>query len=764
MTSIGATMSGHGSITINEKKRAPKNRKKTHHPLGGLPLKFRAIDGEGFTDDDGIHRYKLLGIGQDQISNPHGLEWVEVLSFLYDHFEKGTVYAGFFLGYDFTQWFRQLPEERARMLLTIEGRNVRKRKVTGNHAIAPHPVEYAGWQFDILGTKRLRIRPKRCDCTIQSCKCKPKAAWMYVCDVGGFFQSSFLNVIDPSKWDEPIVTDEEYAIILEGKAARSDARLDARTALYNRLENEILERVLARYAEGLEAADVRLTPSKWFGPGQAAQEWMRGRAPTRESLETLPDWKWFSEFAAASYFGGWFEIMMHGLIEGLCYEYDINSAYPAIIAKLPCLLHGTFERGTGKPPASAEGRYTLIRARVWTQAYAERRKHHHIGAMLHRDAGGRISRPLMTEGWYWQHELDAARRAKCITRITDDRYMEWCSFIAGQCPSDCHPFPMREVERLYLQRLAVGKDTPFGKGAKNIYNSMYGKFAQSVGNPLYGNPVYASLITAGCRTMILDAIASHPKGKANVAMVATDAVFFLDPHPGLSEGKALGQWERKTRSCLTLFKPGVYWDDDARDAIARGEIAYFKARGINAAAFSRELARIDGQFRAWNGQPASTDPFDRGRSQRWPGVEYRPTFVMKTALQALIQGNWDECGAVTQGDDVIPVKQSSNPQDKRCDTYFDPDRGLYRSEPHWFGEGCGVRLGKVDGTYTSTIECASTPYEKKFGAEDPFSDESKEKWGVTPDGYVGDAFRDILLRGEGPPADVIAGQSSADES
>jgi hypothetical protein len=753
--------------TTDKPPLAPKNCKKTHHSLGGMPVRFKAIDGEGFTDEDGVHRYKLLGVGQEQISNNRGLDWDETLDFLYSHYEKGTAFVGFFLGYDFTQWFKNLSEERARMLLTVEGRAKRQRKVKSKTPIAPHPVEYHGWQFDILGSKRLRIRPKRCGCAIQSCPCTNKAPWMYVCDVGGFFQTSFLNVIAPRNWPDPIVTEEEYAILERGKASRSNAVLDADNAEYNRLENAILERVMYKYAEGLEAAGIHLTPSKWFGPGQAAQEWLRGRAPKREEVEAIVP-LWFRDAARMSYIGGWFELFIHGMIIGDAEEYDLNSAYSAIIASLPCLLHGTYTRGEGKPPETESSQLVLVRARAWGQAYGDRgAKKHYIGAMLHRDPYGRISRPLVTEGWYWQHELDAAYRAKCITKITEDRYFEWVMFTPGQCPPDCHPQPLRELRSLYRQRLAVGKDSPLGKAAKTIYNSNYGKFAQSVGNPLFGNPIYASLITAGCRTLILDAIATHPGGKANVLMVATDAVFFLDKHPGLKLSQNLGEWSHKHRTNLTVFKPGVYWDDSTREAIAKGEHPTFKARGINAVAFASELASIDRSFTEWNGRVPSpwTDEKDTrvaGGKPQWPVVHYRPNFVMVTALQALIQKDWSKAGLVTQGDDVEPVEQSSVPYDKRCDVYFDESRGVYRSEPLFFGETCGPKIMKVGDEWVNVIMCASTPYEKRFGADDPFSDESKERWGITPDGYVSDPFRDILMGRVGPQQDVSPGHSVAD--
>ena len=96
-----------------------------------------------------------------------------------------------------------------------------------------------------------------------------------------------------------------------------------------------------------------------------------------------------------------------------------------------------------------------------------------------------------------------------------------------------HGKPLAGLAELFQQRLRVGKSTPHGIGLKLTYNSAYGKFAQSIGTPVFANPVYASLITAGVRAMICDAIATHPNHTDDLLMIATDAVYnFLDVNLG----------------------------------------------------------------------------------------------------------------------------------------------------------------------------------------------------------------------------------------
>jgi hypothetical protein len=683
---IGTEAARDRSLTRNQSRakwRSDHPKEDRHHG----PMRFVAVDGEGITLPDGTHRYVLLGVGDRQIENSEGLTWDECFEFLWSCFSTGSVaYVGFFLSYDFIQMLRTLSEERARMLLTSAGRS--KRQPRSDKRRMPFPVYHRGWEFDLLGSKRLKIRKSGAK------------RWMKICDTGPFFQKSFLSVINPDNWEAPVVTREEYDEIARGKAARASAVLDDDMRRYNLLENRVLPRVLGALDEGFRGLGIHLSPGQWFGPGQAASAWLKGRAITAEKLaETTPHD--VLEAARQSYFGGWFEIMAHGLVPGTTYEYDINSAYPAIISKLPCLEHGEWRHNDHD---HYERPYcTLIRARVHGSDL-------HVGSMLHRDDSGNITRPHDTEGWYWHHELRAAVGAG----IVDPGYviLESWQYIPCECPP-----PLAEVSGIYDLRLRVGKRTPLGIACKLVPNSLYGKFAQSVGSPEYGNPVYASLITSGCRAMILDAIASHPGGTRDVLMVATDGVYFRTPHPSLPCSDQLGDWEATGKENLTLFKPGVYWDDATRKNIAAGEAPVFKARGVNARDFGSRLQDVDFQFlELASNRPSRID---------WPSVEFPVSFSMITALQALQRNDWALAGTLV----TEPTnRQSSDPSMKRSAWHWDEE--LLRSRP---GENYPYQ--------------PSTAYEKRFGMADPFSDESREIDGVTDDGYPGDLWKEALYGG-----------------
>jgi hypothetical protein len=693
-------------------------------------FEFIAVDGEGagYGKD---HRYVLLGVGDAYYENVEGISWQEAFRFLYDQFLQNpqAAFVGFFLGYDFTQILKSLPEERARVLLTDRGINARKRTQSGGNG-KPFPVRCDGWEFDLLPGRRLQLRPLVCNCyevSIRRCNHK-HFEWMYICDSGAFWQCSLLSAIDPRSWKHPVVSQAEYDLIVSGKANRSmdlDTYLRTREDVirYNQLENEILVRIMCRLREGFLDIGVNLRKDQWFGPGQAAAAYFKKeKIPRREQLEEIVPAEYW-ECARQSYFGGWFEIFSHGIVPGSSYEYDINSAYPYIIASLPCLLHGRYSSGSGRPGSADATAYTLVYARVSGNDQ-------YIGTLLNRDKDGRIRRPHVTEGWYWLHEIQAATRAGLIS---DAGIREWRAYH----PCDCPP-PVRGFRDLYEHRLDVGKDTVLGKSCKLVYNSGYGKFAQSLGQAPYGNWVYASLITAGCRVMILDAIATHPNGSKSVLMVATDGIFFDTPHPHLPVSKNLGDWDYSERQNLTLFKPGVYWDDKSRKAIRDGQATGFKARGVNARDFSKHLGEIDERFlRAIEFPPEfklrlyEGDNFTAYAEKEWPWITFPVAFSLTSVKTALMRGDWSQAGETQVN---LMVVQDSDPSDKREGVYYDVGSNRLRTRP-------------VDIADSGYVSC---PYEKSYGTEDPFSQESREAFGIGWDGTISDAVREYinLLKGE----------------
>jgi hypothetical protein len=644
---------------------------------------FLAVDGEADTTVEG-DPYVLLSVGSESLhKGGEALTHRDIFPFLWDQHLSypNHAFVGYFLGYDFSQWLKSISLHEAKMLLTKEGIAKRTRNRSGKNPV-PFPVWIGDeWEIDLLGMKRFKIRPL-----------KSEHPWMYICDVGPFFATSFLKAIDPADWpDDPVCTPEEYAIIRKGKGDRDAAAFGPEMIRYNHLENDVLARMMGRLNKGFTAIDVRLSKNKWFGPGQAAQAWMNhaGVPKSSEIEESVP--KKALSMARDSYYGGWFEVFAHGHVPGTTYEYDINSAYPHIMRTLPCLLHGEWTDGPGS--------YVLVKAEVHgSDPY--------VGAIQHRESKETILRPHATIGTYWLHELQAGKKAGIISSV---KILD----AIGYKPCKCPP-PLRDVAGLYQQRLDVSKNSVHGKACKLTYNSMYGKLAQSQGSPVYSNPIYASLITSGCRTMILNAIATHPVGTRDVVMVATDGVYFRSPHTGLEiDGQKLGAWDASEVTNLTILKPGVYWSDKDRASVKANQGLKLKSRGVSAKDLAKRMGEFDDMFREWT------------PGKEWPQLTIDIQFRVTGPKVALMRNKWETCGASVRDDTVIV---SSSPVLKRDVSNMERRDGAWCSHPYPVPP-------------SGTLE--SLPYRKEFGMSGLDDGELGQ---VTPDGPARTVIQSLWSR------------------
>ncbi|MFA7211316.1 MAG: DNA polymerase [Bacteroidales bacterium] len=719
-------------------------------------LEFISVDGEGVTRFTGQHDYVMLSVGDKTLwNNGKELTYKDIYPFLYERFleSPNAAYVGYFLSYDFLQWTKHLKEEQAHSLFTTKGITDRKPKRKGFIQSFPVIIDRE-WDIDILANRRFRLRPHvhsrlkndptKCYCgedleleeisidleedfswddipTIETVN-STHTKWMYICDTGPFWQCSFLSAINPKAWPNPIVTAEEYETLKSGKANRGviadyeDVSYYEDMRTYNVLENKILSRLTATLNEGFCEIGVKIPYNKWFGPGQAASLYMRKVSDTgplkftRAALfnERVP--KFAEVMARKTYYGGWFEQFMHGFIPGVTYEYDINSAYPYIISRLPC-LHSLdqWTEGVGTPPVYKPHHLYMLHVEV-------EGSDPHIGCVPFRTKSGSILRVHHNIGWYWKDELDAGIEAGVITKY---RVLDWVSFREDSCQS-----PLKAIEGLYKLRLEVGKNSPQGKALKLLYNSIYGKFAQSIGSPLFGNPVYASLITSGCRSMILKAIASHPTKTRDVTMVATDGIYFRTKHPSLDlDPERLGAWDMDEKINLTQFMPGLYWDDKVRDILehekrtkSSSDKLPLKTRGVNVRDLADSVMELDRQFHVATSQYLDTGIY------AWPQFRVPVRFDIVSPGQALNRGKWCTVGTIhgeehnpscppdcTKGSKIL----SSNPISKRSKVYLDYIHPVFRTNVYKTVEG----------------QLETFPYEKLFGEEDNIMTET-----ITPDG------------------------------
>lgn len=659
-------------------KGRQKNAARMRNSRAKALPQFIGVDGEGVGKGKN-HRYVLLGVGDRQYENSNGINWDEAFRFLYEQYREhpNATFVGFYLSYDFNKILATLPFNAAHMLLTRVGKAMRRKPEKRGQRMHSYPVRVDGWEIDMLGFKRLSIRPRPdgCECYENKMKCAHKQLpWMHICDAGPFYQMSFVKVLDPSRWkddpDGPVCSVEQFKRIVKGKDRRSFAALDDDMRAYNVEENILLAAVMRRLAKGFHSVGIRPAKDQWYGPGATASQWLgqhdtvkRRQLRTKDGNKPALMPKWFWEAASASYFGGWFEIFSHGIIKGTSYNYDINNAYPFASTKLPHICRECqYARGTGH--YSGKGSHVLLYCTVYSKGTR-------IGAMPHRNKAGNILRPTVTKGWYWQFELEAARRANLVKRVITH---EWAEFIPCS-----HPAPFKEIYDLYYLRLKVGKDSAQGMAIKLNNNSIYGKFAQSVGAAPYNNWLYASYITAHCRAQILDSIATHPDKADAVLMVATDGICFDSPHPGLAISRQLGEWAYTEYTDLLLFKPGVYTHKEGKEALLK-----VKSRGVPRDEFIKEIGKVEAKFQwfldeqlppGWDfneaverGLPLNEDepdfmPFQVYLAEHyWPRFTVHVNFRMKSCLQALNEGNWSSAAEVQE---QFPLGQDSWPGNKR---------------------------------------------------------------------------------------------------
>ena len=204
---------------------------------------------------------------------------------------------------------------------------------------------------------------------------------------------------------------------------------------------------------------------------------------------------------------------------------------------------------------------------------------------------------------------------------------------------------------------------------KNAQTSIYGKTAQNVGAKVYTNWLYASFITAYCRKMILDSIATHPGGAYSVLMVATDGICFDSKHPSLPLTTRLGDWEETTYTDLLLFKPGVYWHREGKENFE----LKVKSRGVPKREFKESLHIVEDWFKdlhEWEEVPIKG---------LWPRFSVDVIFRMQSCAMAMNQGKWETAGDVLEGVSLI---QDSDPKNKRRRAKFNWERKRIDTEIH----------------------------------------------------------------------------------
>jgi hypothetical protein len=345
---------------------------------------------------------------------------------------------------------------------------------------------------------------------------------------------------------------------------------------------------------------INIKPKRWTGPGQLAaallkrqnvpkrpltpqeekiraekeaQRAAEGKPPSRPQLRRPARPPEFEKACRCGFFGGRAEVSHIGFIKRPIYAYDLHSAYPAMMHKLPCPMHTKWVRlrNRRRLPDSK-----LYLAKI---TFAHPPDTRWGGLPFRRTAGG-VFWPLWGTGWYWSYEIEAACR--CLGTSVIKVHDLWVPEYHCECPV------FDWVAPLYQERLALGKDHR-GRVLKFSLSSIYGKLAQRSGSAPYHDMVAAGLITAMTRARIIEAIALNPKA---VFAVATDAVFSFERLQRLDIGGGLGQWEEKKWDDLFIVRSGVYWSPSDLKTLV-------KSRGAPRSVIEKAVLQFESTFADW---------------------------------------------------------------------------------------------------------------------------------------------------------------------
>lgn len=516
---------------------------------------FVGCDGEGCGRDEfGRQLYVLFRMGQRELfrGGDH-LRTEELLDFICDQ-PAGSILVGFAFGYDVTMILRDLPPGQKKKLFEPK---------TFGEGKSPF-VWYKGFNIDYLPRQYLkvsRVRIERGEDGTEK-RIAIKGSQRIIYETFGFFQKSFVKVIE----EFGVGTEHGRLAIAADKERRSSfTEIGQRERDYCALECEYLAELMEQLRGYCHAAGI--VPRTWSGAGKlaAALHKLHGTPKGDEIKEVVP--KEVNDLANMAYYGGRFEITRTGKIEGKIYEYDIRSAYPDAMRRLPCLLHGEWRAADAKElktiAANVGGRYGADPVFVAGCTFKSSRDlpdAGRLGGLPVRSKEGHLYWPKTGGGVYWSCEIASAERLGYAIKYKSGWVYRKCC--------DCRPFDW--VDRLYEYRKSIGGSGP-GYPIKLGINSLYGKLAQRKGNGSYNNMIWAGLITAMTRAKLNDAIADSvlDHGPGRIVMVATDAVYSLDSL-SLPCGSALGDWESVELPGLFIVQPGLYWCPAKRKKKSRG--------------------------------------------------------------------------------------------------------------------------------------------------------------------------------------------------
>lgn len=464
---------------------------------------FVAIDGEA--DDQG--RYVLLCSSTGQVlHDPAGITTKAALDFVLELAATGRVLVCFGLNYDVNQWLAQLGPSELRRLSETGKTTWRLR-----------------YRLDWLPAKYFAIKDYKRD------------RYVKVCEVFGFFQSSFVKALEAWGMQAPA-----EVVAMKGKRGTFTAAELERVTRYCQAECALLVELMGRLAEACHGADC--APRRdWIGAGSIASSLLRRNGVHAHHAydADLADRAHVEEGILGAYYGARVELLAQGvLVSG--HARDIRSAYPAAATQLPSLAGATVRwRRKYRPELD----WSIWRVRWSGQVHGQ------LAPFPVRGPAGAIFYPASGEGCYHQTEVRNALALGYELQVLEG----WELVVRD------YSRPFTWIAETYKHRAALkAAGDPAEKALKLGMNSVYGKLAQGYSvsaRPPFQNYWWAGHITAVCRSRMLEL--AH-RSRLPV-MIATDGLYCARAGVKGSGRPTLGSWEPGEVAEFFCAQPGVYY-------------------------------------------------------------------------------------------------------------------------------------------------------------------------------------------------------------
>jgi len=320
-------------------------------------------------------------------------------------------------------------------------------------------------------------------------------------DIAQYYQSSLVNAYQSNIKK----LDESYLLMKEKRQSFSKEyyRINRKSVREYCINDCKLTKELSDHWIKLFVESFLFYPARWISSGYLAEKVLINHGIHIPKFDAIP--YQIQDIAWRSYYGGRFEILKRGFI-GEGHLYDINSAYPYTLSRIPDLTKGKWVKRKSIHPKPKLG-FFKIQCDIPDEL--------HIPPFPFRN-----NKKIIFPSGKFQTYCTLKELQACKEKLY--RILEGYQFI-----TDSSIYPYRKfITKLYQKRMELKKqNNPLQLPLKVILNSIYGKTAQRVGNEI-GNlfcPVIASTITGHTRAMLYEFVSGH-KIEHYVVSFATDSV------------------------------------------------------------------------------------------------------------------------------------------------------------------------------------------------------------------------------------------------